>query len=80
MKEIWKDIKGYEGLYQVSNLGKIKNKDNLFLHLNTNTYGYKHVSYDFFNRKIDKYSITRCCNGNRKSAYNYKWRYDNEAF
>ena len=24
MKEIWKDIKGYEGLYQVSNLGKIK--------------------------------------------------------
>ena len=24
MKEIWKDIKGYEGLYQVSNLGNIK--------------------------------------------------------
>lgn len=24
MKEIWKDIKGYESLYQVSNLGKIK--------------------------------------------------------
>ena len=24
MKEVWKDIKGYEGLYQVSNLGKIK--------------------------------------------------------
>ena len=22
--EIWKDIKGYEGLYQVSNLGNIK--------------------------------------------------------
>lgn len=22
--EIWKDIKGYEGLYQISNLGKIK--------------------------------------------------------
>lgn len=29
MEEIWKDIKGYEGLYQISNLGnvkKIKNK------------------------------------------------------
>ncbi len=25
MQEIWKDIKGYEGLYQVSNLGKVKN-------------------------------------------------------
>lgn len=24
MKEIWKDIKGYEGLYQVSNLGNVK--------------------------------------------------------
>lgn len=24
MEEIWKDIKGYEGLYQVSNLGNIK--------------------------------------------------------
>jgi len=24
MKEIWKEIKGYEGLYQVSNLGNIK--------------------------------------------------------
>lgn len=24
MEEIWKDIKGYEGLYQISNLGKVK--------------------------------------------------------
>ncbi len=24
MKEIWKDIKGYEELYQVSNLGTVK--------------------------------------------------------
>ena len=23
-KEIWKDIKGYEGLYQISNKGRIK--------------------------------------------------------
>ena len=27
-KEIWKDIKGYEGLYQVSNLGNIRNLHN----------------------------------------------------
>ena len=26
MKEIWKDIKGYEGLYQISNLGLKKRK------------------------------------------------------
>ena len=24
MKEVWKDIQGYEGLYQVSNLGRVK--------------------------------------------------------
>lgn len=24
MKEIWKDIKNYEGLYQVSNMGRVK--------------------------------------------------------
>ena len=24
MKEIWKDIEGYEGLYQVSNMGRVK--------------------------------------------------------
>lgn len=24
MKEIWKDIKGYEGLYQISNFGNVK--------------------------------------------------------
>ena len=29
MKEEWRDIKGYEGLYQISNLGRIKSlKDN----------------------------------------------------
>ena len=27
MKEIWKDIKGYEGIYMVSNLGRVKSLD-----------------------------------------------------
>ena len=27
--EIWKDIKGYEGLYQVSNLGNVKSLDHI---------------------------------------------------
>ena len=29
MKEIWKDIEGYEGLYQVSNLGNVKSLDHM---------------------------------------------------
>ena len=28
MKEEWKDIKGYEGLYQVANLGRVKSLGN----------------------------------------------------
>lgn len=42
-KEIWKDIDGYEGLYQVSNLGNVKSltnrsnhKEEKILKLNTN--------------------------------------------
>tara|TARA_R100001086_G_scaffold122806_2_gene63211 strand:+ start:436 stop:1005 length:570 start_codon:yes stop_codon:yes gene_type:complete len=27
MKEVWKDIKGYEGYYQVSNLGRVRSID-----------------------------------------------------
>ncbi len=30
-KEIWKDIDGYEGRYQVSNMGQVKNKKNKIL-------------------------------------------------
>lgn len=32
MKEIWKDIKGYEGLYKVSNLGMVKSLDKKVKH------------------------------------------------
>lgn len=44
MKEIWKDIPGYEGLYQASNLGRIKSKkNNKILKLYKNQYGYLQV-------------------------------------
>ncbi len=35
MAEVWKDIEGYEGLYQVSNLGRVKSLQRL---LNTTRY------------------------------------------
>lgn len=31
MKEIWVDIKGYEGRYQVSNLGRVRSLDRIIL-------------------------------------------------
>lgn len=38
--EIWKDIKGYEGLYQVSNLGRVKNRHNKFIKPSQTKHGY----------------------------------------
>ena len=44
MKEIWKSIKGYEGLYEVSNFGKIKSlKKKIILKQFKNTNGYFRV-------------------------------------
>lgn len=30
-QEIWKDIKGYEGFYQVSNFGRIRSVDRIVI-------------------------------------------------
>lgn len=34
MKEIWKDVKEYEGLYQISNLGNVKSLDRYIINKN----------------------------------------------
>ena len=48
MKEIWKDVVGYEGLYQVSDLGNVKsikfNKE-IMLKPRTNNKGYLYVKF-----------------------------------
>jgi hypothetical protein len=44
LKEEWKDINGYEGLYQVSNYGRVKNlKTGKILKQSPNTVGYLKV-------------------------------------
>lgn len=43
MEEIWKDVVGYEELYQVSNTGKIISR-RCELRFQTNNYGYKTVT------------------------------------
>ena len=49
--EVWKDVVGYEGLYQVSNLGRVKSighknnhKDEIILKQSSNYIGYKVVT------------------------------------
>ena len=41
MQEIWKDIVGYEGLYQVSNFGRIKSLDRVIKYSNGKICKYK---------------------------------------
>lgn len=67
-KEIWRDIKGYEGLYQVSNLGRVKSLDRTdfnghhrkerTLKILRNTKGYLQISL-FKNRTHKRYLIHR---------------------
>lgn len=45
MQEVWKDIDGYEGYYQVSNLGRVRNiKSNIILKPYINKGGYFQVT------------------------------------
>ena len=53
MPEIWKDIDGYNGIYQVSNLGKVRKSTSLKpIAICLNTTGYEQVNLsDGFTRK-----------------------------
>lgn len=44
MKEIWKEIEGYENLYEVSNFGNIRSSKTLKLRNLTNHKGYKRIT------------------------------------
>ena len=45
ISEIWKDVKDYEGLYQVSNLGNVRSiKSNKVLVLSSSPSGYKFIN------------------------------------
>lgn len=56
MKELWKDIAGYEGLYQVSNLGRVKRvTTGRILKGDKITGGYLLVSLYKNNTKSNKY-------------------------
>lgn len=75
-EEIWKDIPGYEGLYQVSNLGRVKSLDRTIIIKNKFSKYKRH--YEEKITKIDNASISRCCYNKQEMAGGYKWRFSNE--
>lgn len=59
MEEIWKDIEGYEGLYQVSNMGRVRSlRRNIILKSRIERNGYESVKLTVNNIPKD-YSIHR---------------------
>lgn len=67
--EIWKDIKGYEGIYQVSNIGRVKSLDREIVYSNGRIYNNKSV---LLKPNIDKDGYERvslCINQKSKSLY-----------
>jgi len=66
-KEIWKDINGYIGLYQVSNLGNVKSLKRI---VKDSRLGTKFVSERILKNRINScgyYHVVLCKNGNQKS-------------
>lgn len=58
MDEIWKDINGYEGYYQVSNLGRVKSLDRLVNSKNNS----KRLSKGYLLKQVqDKYGYLKVC-------------------
>lgn len=68
MKEIWKDIPDYEGIYQASNLGKIKS---LPKNIKMPKGGYRKQKEKFLKFSIDKdgYFKTTICKNKKPKTY-----------
>ena len=55
MEEIWKDVKEYEGLYQVSNMGRVKNNHEKIRSIRTRKDGYQDIA--LYKNKNVKYKL-----------------------
>ena len=68
MKEIWKAIVGYEGLYEVSNLGMVRSLDRYVPH---KTFGKKYCKGHMMATHINNagYVTVNLCKGNRYRSF-----------
>lgn len=79
MKEIWKDIKDFEGRYQISNLGRVKSLTRTITEKNT---GKTYVLYGKIlkERHMSNGYIQACLCKNSKYTYKYVHRLVAQAF
>ena len=79
MEEIWKDIKGYEGYYQVSNFGQVRSIDRIVKQKsskNDHTYQYNHYAGKILKQYIinSGYYVVDLCK-NHKSIKIFRIRF-----
>lgn len=68
-KEIWKDIKGYEGLYQVSSYGRVRSVDRVTNYANGEKRLYKGRILRTANNTVGYFFCVLCKNGQTKKKY-----------
>jgi hypothetical protein len=71
-KEIWKNIKGYEGFYQVSNLGRVKSLDRYITYSNGNVIFTKGKIINGFKKDNGYWSIDLYKNGTKKKFHKHR--------
>ena len=70
MEEIWKDIKGYEGLYQVSNLGRVRSLGHHIRQRNNSKKLCKgQILKPYLNNKGKGYYIIGLSKNNKRKCY-----------
>ena len=82
MEEIWKDIKGYEGLYQISNFGRVKRlkrEYNIYNHL-TKQNNIRIVDEKILKGAINKGYNRICLTKNKKETNHFVHRLVIENF
>lgn len=68
MQEIWKDVIGYEGIYQVSNLGNVKSLYRKVFYADGRTYTYKERILNWnIMRKVNRCYVHLYKNSERKA-------------
>jgi hypothetical protein len=65
--EIWKDVKGYEGIYQVSNLGRVKSLSRIVLKCGKNPFMTKEVILKNYIGNTKYLMVRLSNNGNAKT-------------
>ena len=85
MEEIWKDVVGYEGLYEVSNFGNVRSlfryKKQLKWDVANNRYAGEFIK-EWPSAKdattelgYESNHICECCKNKRKTSNGFRWKY-----